>query len=69
MIDPFSIILNCAPNTPGFFVLRAMVPNFRATCSIRFPNFGSLVSWGALKRSFRKTKVALSILCFSCCVS
>ena len=65
MIDPFSIILNCAPNTPRFFVLRAIVPDFLATCSISLPNFGSMVFWGPLKRSFRKTRGALSSLCFS----
>ena len=66
MIDPFSIILNCAPNNPEFFVLCAIVPDFLAICSISLPiyNFGSTVFWGPSKRSFRKTRGALSKFCF-----
>ena len=65
MIAPFSIILNCAPNVPGFLVFLAIVPVFLAICSRRSPVLGSILWAGPLKRSLRKNNGALCKFCFS----
>ena len=64
-MDPFSIILNCAPKVPGFFIFRAIVPDFLATCSNRSQVLGSIVCAGPLNRSFKKIRGALFRFCFS----
>ena len=69
LIAPFSIILNCALNVPGFFVFLAIVPVFLEICSRRRPVLGSIVWAGPLKRSLRNSNGALCKFCFSCVYS